>query len=141
MGYHKMAAEHEAKYGPGLFQQIEETLSTIEGGLVGATVDEKTQLARKLQFYRDEMEECSDVHPNERDAFLGNFTAYLDEILKDPEVQESMAEDEELIESNEETELGMDEMTEDGDLDDDYEYEYEEDDEIDVDDELGLDFR
>lgn len=147
MGYHKMAAEHEAKYGPGLFQQIEETLSTIEGGLGGASVEEKKQVARKLEFYRDEMEECTDLHPLERDAFLGNFTVYLDEILKDPDVQVSMAEDEELLgsaeESNTENDEYSDEVTEDGDVDEDYEYEYEEyeGDEIDVEDELGLDFR
>ena len=147
MGYPKMGDEHEAKYGPGLFKQIEGTLSTIEAGLDGKTVEEKKEILSKLSYYRQEMLGCTDVHPEERDKLLDQFDENMREIMKDSNIDFVMGESD-------------DDETDDEDADDESyeyeEYEYEEEDgdgvydddddgeeveEFDVDDELGLDSR
>lgn len=143
MGYSKMGDEHEAKYGPGLFKQIEGTLSTIEAGLDGKTAEEKKEILSKLNYYRQEMLDCTDVHPEERDKLLDQFDEHMREIMKDSNIE--FVEGEDDYEETEESELGDEdyeyeeyEYDEDGDEE---EYEYEQAEEFDVEDELGLDSR
>ena len=143
-GYHRMAAEHEAKYGPGLFKQIESTLSVIQGGLDGQTVEEKTEILSKLRFYRQEMLGCTDVSVEERDRLLDQFDEFTKEILKDSNIEFNLEDEEDEYEEEgeegdeyeyEEYEYEEEEYEDDEDDDDDD----DDDDVIDIEDELGLD--
>eukprot|EP00977_Amphora_coffeiformis_P005031 scaffold1064_cov85-Amphora_coffeaeformis.AAC.20 len=144
MGYPKMGDEHEAKYGPGLFKLIEGTLSTIEAGIDGKTVEEKKEILSKLSYYRQEMLDCTDVHPEERDKLLDQFDEHMREIMKDSNIDFVIGEDDVYEEAEE------DDAEEEDYEYEDYEYEEEEGEEegeeeeveeFDVEDELGLDSR
>ena len=149
-GYPRMAAEHEAKYGPGLFQQIEETLAVIAGGLESKSVTEKSEIVAQLKFYGQEMQDCTDVHPEERDRLLEEFEQHINALMEDPDVREAVeeengpdetegtAEDDDYDDDEDDFEEYESDETEDttDDDEDDFE-EYEE--EFDVEDELGLD--
>jgi hypothetical protein len=133
-GYPKMADEHEAKYGPGLFQLIEGTLSVIEGGLQSKSIEENRDILSKLSYYRQEMLGCTDIHPEDRDKLLDDFDEHMSKIMKDSNIE--LVEEEEEEESEEsEGDYEYDEFEEE---DDDYQYAEEE---INVEDELGLDSR
>lgn len=138
MGYPKMAKEHEAKYGPGLFQQIEGTLSIIEGGLEGKSLEEKKEMLSKLSFYRQEMLGCTDVHPEQRDELLDKFDEHMRTIMKDANIEFVEEEDEYEYEEEYDSNDSPESEEEDGEEEDEYE---DEEEEVDIEDELGLDSR
>jgi len=136
MGYNQMADEHEKKYGPGLFQQIEWTMASLseEGALDKKSLEEKKELLGNLSYYRQEMLDCNDVHPEERDKLLLDFDEKMLEIMKDKNLDLTMDDEEE----EEEYEDGEEYEEEDeGELEDE-EVEYEDEEAFDVEDELGL---
>jgi hypothetical protein len=83
MGYPQMAAEHEAKYGPGFFQQIKATMEELEAGTEDTTQDEKRQILETLNFYRQEMLGCTDLHPQDRDQLLEDLDFKMLAIMKE----------------------------------------------------------
>ena len=155
MGYPTMADEHEAKYGPGLFTQIEETLVFLSSKKK-FTEEEKEEAVEKLKYYREEMSGCMDLDTEEVDNLIDTFDEYLFEFLgvgdevgkESDEKMEHRAADELLaaaaaktnyeveeveVEAEYESHNGETEVTED------YEYEYYEEEEVNVEEELGLD--
>jgi len=132
MGYPRMAEEHEAKYGPGLFTQINETLEEIDAGIDDKTVDEKREMLEKLNFFRQEMLGCTDIHPQDRNEMLAKFDDQMLEIMKDANIQKLVREQEEHGANDEDMQGKEDDndIEEDIDVEDSFE--------IDVDDELGL---
>lgn len=87
MGYRQMADEHEAKYGPGLFAQINETMEEIEKGLDGKTADQKKEILTKLNFYRQEMLGCTDIPTYERYELLADLDAKMIAIMEDSDIR------------------------------------------------------
>ena len=141
MGYTQMADEHEAKYGPGLFAQINATMQMLEDeGVGGKSADEKKELLEKLNFYRQEMLGCTDLHPQDRDELLADFDERMLEIMSEPDM---INHDDELADSDgEENEEYEEEVEGEGYANGVYEDpEYEEygEEEFDVEEELGLD--
>ena len=136
MGYPQMAAEHEAKYGPGLFSQINATMQDIEdNGIEGKSTEEKKELLQTLSEFRQEILGCTDIHPQDRDQLLLDMDNHMLDIMKDKEIASMAEEDEaagEEYEEGEEYEYEEEEYEED-----EYEEEYEEE-EVDIEDELGL---
>eukprot|EP00522_Entomoneis_paludosa_P001294 CAMPEP_0172472340 /NCGR_PEP_ID=MMETSP1065-20121228/68285_1 /TAXON_ID=265537 /ORGANISM="Amphiprora paludosa, Strain CCMP125" /LENGTH=1042 /DNA_ID=CAMNT_0013230471 /DNA_START=191 /DNA_END=3319 /DNA_ORIENTATION=+ len=141
-GYPRMADEHEAKYGPGLFQQIETTMAPLreEKALDKVSVEEKKELLTTLNYYRQEMLGCRDIRQEDREAMILEFDETMLEIMNDKNLDLSMDEEEEgeEYEEGEEEEEEYDEEEAAGDdEDDDVEYE----DDFDVEGELGLEMR
>jgi hypothetical protein len=140
MGYPKMADEHEAKYGPGLFSQINESLRVMENGIESMTAEEKQELLERLNFFRKELLGCTDIHPQDRDQLVLDLDAHMLTILEDPVV--ALSAQRELanaVDAEEYEEVGAEEYE---DSEEDEEEEYEDDDEeyvFDVENELGLD--
>jgi hypothetical protein len=137
MGYPQMAEEHEAKYGPGLFSQINATMQDIEdNGIEGKSTEAKKELLQTLSGFRQEMLGCTDIHPQDRDQLLLDMDNHMLDIMKDKEIASMAEEDEaagEEYEEGEEYEYEEEEYEED-----EYEEEYEEEEEVDIEDELGL---
>jgi hypothetical protein len=147
MGYPQMAAEHEAKYGPGFFQQINATMQELEAGTEDTTQDEKRQILETLNFYRQEMLGCTDLHPQDRDQLLEDLDFKMLAIMKEGNLD--LETEEELVSDDYESVDGDDDyddagggaeyeeevVNEEGDNDIE-EFEVEE---FDVEDELGLD--
>lgn len=145
MGYPKMADEHEEKYGPGLFTQIEETLDILESGGKVEDVTLKEELLEKLKFYRGELTGCTDTNPQAIEQLLEEIDKQMLQIVtgkKGGSVEEQFeaaarAYEEEEIDEGEDG----DEEEVNGHADDEeYEFddeEYEED--YDFQEELGLD--
>ena len=138
-GYPQMADEHEAKYGPGLFKLMNATLQDIEeNGVEGRPLEEQQELLQKLNFYRQEMLGCTDIHPHDRDQLLVDLDTHMLKIVKDTNLD--LTEEDEATSDEYEGEY-EDEYEEEGkeeedDDDDEIGYEYEE--EFDVENELGL---
>jgi len=135
LGYPQMAEEHEEKYGPGLFQQMNETLSDIESGIDDKSPEEVVEITEKLKIFREEMIDCTDIPAwdrkellDELDSHLEAFTAgedlgqtddendgdgfeyeFEETVNEDPnnEVIEVYEEDEGVEESNIQAELGL----------------------------------
>jgi hypothetical protein len=84
MGYPMMADEHEAKYGPGLFTQINATLETLESGVEDWSLDERRKLLETLNSYRLELVACTDIHPQERDKMIAFFDERMLDLTSDP---------------------------------------------------------
>lgn len=138
MGYSQMADEHEAKYGPGLFQRINETLEEIEACLESKSIDEKREILQKLNFYRQEMLGCTDIHPQRRDELLADFDRHMLAIMKESNIELAVEEDES------EDDVTINGASDDFEFEDDESYEDDEDIEvedfdIDIEDALGLD--
>jgi len=147
MGYPQMADEHEEKYGPGLFTQIEETLDILESGNKIESAAEKEDLLEKLKYFRGELNGCTDTNPQIIEKLVEEIDVHMLQLVtgkKGGSVEEqfeaaAMAYEEEEVEEEYEdyVEEGIN-----GSSDDEYEYEeYEEDydEEFDVEAELGLD--
>ena len=64
-GYPTLAEEHEAKYGPGMFQQIEELMEELSEGIEDKTKEEKDAYIERLNYFREEMTGCSRDAPQE----------------------------------------------------------------------------
>mmetsp|Transcript_15027 Transcript_15027/g.32751 ORF Transcript_15027/g.32751 Transcript_15027/m.32751 type:complete len:1119 (-) Transcript_15027:240-3596(-) len=117
-GYPKMAEEHEAKYGPGLFTQIENTMSPLreEGALKRLSVDEKKELLSTINYYKEELAGCTDLDHEELDEMILEFDETMLQIMNDEDLEMSM--------ENEEDD-DQDDEGEGGEEDEEYEYEYE----------------
>lgn len=71
MGYPQIAAEHEAKYGPGLFQQINTTMSELkEKGVDRLDDEEKQDVIETLSHFLHELTNCTDLDPDTLDALI-----------------------------------------------------------------------
>ena len=142
LGYPQMADEHEEKYGPGLFTQIEETLDILESGESVSSAAEKEELLEKLKYYRGELSGCTDTHPQDIDKLVEEIDIHMLQLVtgkKGGSVEDqfeaaALAYEEEEVEEDEEEEEAEegDEEYEDYD-DEDYEDDY------DFEEELGLD--
>lgn len=158
MGYPQMAAEHEEKYGPGLFEQIEGTLDRLENGEAVTDAEEKEELIETLKYYRDELAGCRDIHPDNLEKLVEDIDIQILQLVtgkKGKSIEElseaalAMNYEEEWVEKEEknvEYEYEEEEEEEEGqeeEEDQEYEIEDEEDDEeveeINIDEELGLD--
>jgi Helicase associated domain len=94
MGYPKMADEHEAKYGPGLFSQIDKVMADLDNGaLSGVGPEEKKDVLEKLNFFRQEMLGCTDIHPRDRDTLLSELDTQMLLIMKSASMDISIADD------------------------------------------------
>jgi hypothetical protein len=144
MGYPQMAAEHEAKYGPGFFQQINATMQELEAGTEDTTQDEKRQILETLNFYRQEMLGCTDLHPQDRDQLLEDLDFKMLAIMKEGNLD--LETEDELVSDDYESFDGDDDAGGDAEYEEEVvneegdnvveEFEVEE---FDVEDELGLD--
>jgi len=77
MGYPQMAAEHEEKYGPGLFERIETTLDRLEKGDPVKDAEEKEELMETLKYYRDELAGCKDIHPKNLERLVEDIDIHI----------------------------------------------------------------
>lgn len=145
MGYPKMAEEHEEKYGPGLFTQIEETLNFLESDVSITDADQKGELLEKLKYYRGELAGCTDTHPQEIEKLVEEIDIHMLQLVtgkKGGSVAEQFEaaakafEEEEVVEADEDYEHDDDEASDS--VDEDYE-EYDDEEEYDFEEELGLD--
>lgn len=147
MGYPQMANEHEAKYGPGLFQQINATMMELEADTADTSQDEKREILETLNFYRQEMLGCTDLHPQDRDKLLEDLDLKMLAIMKDGNLdlaaEFELGSDDYSYESvNGAEAVGVetdyDEEVVNEEVDDVFEEDLEAE-EFDVEDELGLD--
>jgi hypothetical protein len=93
MGYPEMAAEHEEKYGPGLFTQIEGTMDQLQDGAKAKSAKEKEELVEKLKFFRNELVGCTDIHSLDLDQLIEDIDVQLLELMtgkKGGSVEEAM---------------------------------------------------
>ncbi|CAJ1930515.1 unnamed protein product [Cylindrotheca closterium] len=157
LGYPQMADEHEEKYGPGLFEQIQGTLDRLENGPAVKAKDEKEELIATLKYYRDELAGCKDIHPRNLERLVEDIDIHILQLVtgkKASTIEElseaAMAmnyeeeyvekEEEETVENEEdyEEEEGEYEEAEEGQVEEVEEVE-EEVEEINIEEELGLD--
>jgi hypothetical protein len=137
MGYPQMAKEHEAKYGPGLFTQMEETMAVLESGIEEKSLDEKKELLQTLHFYRQEMLGCTDIAAWDRNQWLADLDTEMLKIMKDSNLEIELDVDED--EGYDDEAIDGEEYIEDEDYEEEEPEEEEEDkEEFDVEDELGL---
>jgi len=146
LGYPAMAAEHEEKYGKGLFTQIEETREILNGDIRVESTELREELLEKLKFYRTELEGCSDLPADTLEELIEEMDMKMLELVtgKNGESEEDLikaAMEYEEEEVEEEYEYEYEEVETEGEMDEEAEYEeveYEED-EFDFEEELGLD--
>lgn len=75
-GYHQMAHEHEVKYGPGLLTLIKETMTDLQNNGIEGRSD-LAGLHTKLEFFRAEMTDCTDIPVQEKKQLLADMDSYL----------------------------------------------------------------
>jgi len=139
MGYPKMAEEHEAKYGPGLFEQIDAVMKDLENSsLEDKSLDEKRELLEKLNFFRQEMLGCTDIFPEDRDNLISDLDTQMLLIVKDTKLDMAAEDEQEGAEYEYEKANGIEVEATEADIDEIDEEDYEEVD-FDIEDELGLD--
>ena len=141
-----MADEHEEKYGPGLFTQIEGTLDRLESDEPVTNAAEKEDLLGKLKYYRSELAGCTDIHPQNLEKLVEDIDVHMLQLVtgkKGGSVEEQFEaameleyEEEELQEADESYEETEEAEAETESEEYEYEYEYVE---VDVEEELGLD--
>jgi hypothetical protein len=146
MGYPQMADEHEEKYGPGLFTQIEETLDRLESDDPVDTAKEKEELIGKLKYYRGDLAGCTDIHAKDLEKLVEDIDINILQLVtgkKGASIEElseaamqMQYEEEEVLESEEAEVEGVEEEYKGEEYEEGEEYEYEE---VDVEEELGLD--
>lgn len=144
MGYPDMAAEHEEKYGPGLFTQIEGTMDQLQDGAKAQSPEEKEELVEKLKFFRSELVGCTDIHANDLDQLIEDIDVQLLELMtgkKGGSVEEAL---EAALEEYEEEEVEEEHEEEYEEEEKEYEEEGVEEEEVEeedfnIEDELGLD--
>lgn len=154
MGYPQMAAEHEEKYGPGLFEQIETTLDRLENSGPVKDPEEKEELIGTLKYYRDELTGCKDIHPKNLERLIEDIDIHILQLVtgkKGTSIEElseaamAMNYEEEYVEKEEVENVSYEEDYEEEEGEDE-EGEYEEEveeveevvEEINVEEELGL---
>lgn len=149
MGYPRMADEHEAKYGPGLFAQINRVLQELENtNMEYKTLEERRDYLEQLSYFRQEMLGCTDIHPIEREKLIAEFDTQMLVIVKDTELDLSFELPEDSVEIDYKETNGVEqpaklgspqsnneEMEDEDFFDEDEEYE---DEDYDLQDELGL---
>lgn len=86
-GYPTLAEEHEAKYGPGMFQQIEELMEELSEGVEGKAKEEKDQYIEKLNYFREEMTGCRDIHPKKRKILLEELDTAMLALMTDGKLE------------------------------------------------------
>ena len=136
-----MADEHEKKYGPGLFTQIEETLDILESDESILSKDLKEELLEKLKYYRGELAGCTDTHPQDIDKLVEEIDIHMLQLVtgkKGGSVQEEFESAALEYEEEEVEDEGEDYTEEEVTEADDEEYEDYEDD-YDLEGELGFD--
>ena len=167
MGYPRMADEHEAKYGPGLFTQIDKVMADLDNGaLSGMVPEEKKDMLEKLNYFRQEMLGCTDIHPLDRDKLLSELDTQMLIIMKSASMDISIADDldravyeqepsngverkrttlNRLLATDDDEQMEQEDMENEDDEDDTEGDEFDEDEEglieeeeFDVEDELGL---
>ena len=145
MGYPRMADEHEAKYGPGLFVQIDEVLQNLENTSVeDMSLDERRNILEKLNFFRQEMIGCTDLHPLDRDALIADLDTKMLLIVKDTKLDFTHEDELNSVESGFEDANGKRQRTRRTKVKEESEDEVDEEDiddedDFDIEDELGLD--
>lgn len=82
-GYPKMAKEHEEKYGPGLFTQIETTFLELMNATDSLSEEEKGQYLERLEHYRAELEGCNDLPSAEWDVLMERIDTHILNLLTD----------------------------------------------------------
>lgn len=140
MGYPQMAAEHEEKYGPGLFAQIEETLDILESDRKIEDPTEKEELLEKLKYYRGELAGCTDTNPDAIEKLVEEIDIHMLQLVtgkKGGSVEEqfeaaALAYEEEEVEDDESPEVNGSASEED------FEDEEYDDEDYDFEEELGL---
>jgi len=159
-GYPTLADEHEAKYGPGMFQQIEELMEELNEGIEGKSKEEKDVYIEKLNYFREEMTGCRDIHPKKRKILLEELDTAMLALMTDGKLEtvtektlkqlHEMEEEQEEYDAVVEEEIEIDPADYGAAVDDmdDYDEDIDEedldedlydDDEFDIEDELGLD--
>lgn len=148
MGYPQMADEHEEKYGPGLFTQIDETLNRLENGEPVSTAEEKEEMISKLRYFRGELAGCTDIHAQDLEKLVEDIDIQILQLVtgkKGASIEElseaamKLQFDLEEVRNGESDEYYEDEELDDEDgEDEDYEEDFEDED-FDVDEELGFD--
>jgi hypothetical protein len=76
-GYPMLATEHEAKYGPGLYKQIDTVLAELAEGRGKSSGDIKQKYLDKLQFFRTELVDSTDLERLE----LNDLTQRIDDAM------------------------------------------------------------
>ena len=117
-GYPQMADEHEEKYGPGLFKQIEATLERLDSD-TPVEAKEKGELMGKLKYYQEELAGCTDIFPPQLEELLERIDTHILQLMTG---KKSDSLDEQLVAAAEMETTYEDEEVED----EEYEYEYEE---------------
>lgn len=147
MGYPRMADEHEAKYGPGLFSQIDKVMADLDnGGAKRKGPEEKKVLLEQLNYFRQEMLGCSDIHPHERDKILSDLDTQMLIIANDANMDTAIADELDTAAFKHEAANGAEKKASNNyEEEEDMEEEENDDDrgslveeEFDVEDELGL---
>jgi len=147
MGYPQMADEHEEKYGPGLFSQIEETLDILESGRKIEDPSEKEDLLEKLKFYRGELAGCTDTNPQILEDVMDTIDMHMLQLVtgkKGGSVADQFEaaalayEEEELVDYKKANGSMKNDEYDDEEEEEEEEEDYEED--YDFEEELGLDY-
>lgn len=154
-GYPTLAEEHEAKYGPGMFQQIEELMAELHEGVEDKSKEEKDAYIEQLNYFREEMTGCRDIPPKKRDLLLEELDTAMLALMTDGKLEtvteetlenlEAMEQEQEEYDAVMEEEIEIDPADYGAAVDDIDDYEEEddeeefEDEEFDIEDELGLD--
>jgi hypothetical protein len=154
-GYPTLAEEHEAKYGPGMFQQIEELMAELHEGVEDKSKEEKDAYIEQLNYFREEMTGCRDIPPKKRKLLLEELDTAMLALMTDGKLEtvteetlenlEAMEKEQEEYDAVMEEEIEIDPADYGAAVDDIDDYEGEddeeefEDEEFDIEDELGLD--
>lgn len=145
MGYPQMADEHEEKYGPGLFTQIEETLDILQSDKSIPSAAEKEELLEKLKYYRGELAGCTDTHPQDIEKLVEEIDIHMLQLVtgkKGGSIEEqfeaaALEYEEEQLEDRVQTDFGGEDGNKTSNM---YDYDEEEyDDDYEFEEELGLD--
>ncbi|CAB9515437.1 expressed unknown protein [Seminavis robusta] len=109
-GYPQMAEEHEAKYGPGLFAQINATMHELDSGAMDRTDEERYELLENVQFYRHEMTNCTDIPFMELKEMLHKLDRHIVDLAEGLKKYIAAREEEEAEEEEEEEEYEYEEI-------------------------------
>jgi hypothetical protein len=117
----------------------------MESGFETRSLDEKRVLLETLNFYRQELFACTDIHPLERDKLMSSFDEKMMALMQDPRLRDAsdslLIGDGRSVDGYESVNGAQASLNTDEDVDDqDVEVDVE-DFEIDIEDELGLDLQ
>eukprot|EP00934_Nitzschia_sp_Nitz4_P009306 Nitzschia sp. Nitz4//scaffold96_size78090//9547//11821//NITZ4_005484-RA/size78090-augustus-gene-0.11-mRNA-1//-1//CDS//3329560543//9296//frame0 len=72
LGFPELADEHEHKYGPGLFSQMNDTFATLQKRSK-LSRQERDDYLEAMDFYRVELDGCTDLSEEELESLLGEL--------------------------------------------------------------------